>query len=358
MQPPEDLIDFDQIRLCVRDMDVRVFESTVTTGPAFVLIHGFGVSSRYFGPLAKELSQYGRVLVFDLPGFGKTDDPDHALRITGFAHVVNETIRRLEVKDPILIGHSMGTQIAVEALTRAPGLSSGAVLAAPVVNDRERRGGLLLWRFAQSAVKETTSSALASVIGFLHSGPRWLIRDFGPMRNYRIEEHLSEIDVPLTIVGATGDRIAPPDWLQDPRLALLAVCLITVWSSLGLNVVIFMAGLQNIPESVMEAAQIDGAGVARRFLNITVPMLSPIIFFQSVVAFISSLQTFDLVFVLVKNAGPDNATRTIVYHIYDLGFAKSQFGISSVASIILLALTLVITAVQFGLQKRFVHYEG
>ena len=76
-------------------------------------------------------------------------------------------------------------------------------------------------------------------------------------------------------------------------------------------------------------------------------MLSPIIFFSTVVAFISSLQTFDLVFVLVKNAGPDNGTRTIVYHIYDLGFAKSQFGLSSAASIVLLVLTLVITARQF-----------
>lgn len=148
------------------------------------------------------------------------------------------------------------------------------------------------------------------------------------------------------------------DWLGDPKLALLAVCAVTIWSSLGLNVVIFMAGLQNVSPSVLEAAEIDGAGVFARFFKVILPLLSPIIFYQSVVAFISSLQTFDLVFILVKNAGPDNATRTIVYHIYDLGFAKSQFGISSAASIILLLLTLLITAAQFAAQKRFVHYEG
>jgi len=156
-------------------------------------------------------------------------------------------------------------------------------------------------------------------------------------------------------------RVLPfgaPDWLGNPKLALLAVCLVTIWSALGLNVVIFMAGLQNVSPSVLEAAQIDGAGPVRRFFSVIMPLLSPIIFYQSVVAFISSLQTFDLVFVLVKNAGPDNATRTIVYHIYDTGFAKSQFGVSSAASIILLILTLLITAVQFGAQKRFVHYEG
>lgn len=151
--------------------------------------------------------------------------------------------------------------------------------------------------------------------------------------------------------------IIPPDWLANPYTALGAVCLVTIWASVGLNTVIFMAGLQNVSPAVLEAAQIDGAGVMTRFFRIILPMVSPVIFYQSVVAFISSLQTFDLVFVLVKNAGPDNGTRTIVYHIYDIGFQKSDFGISSAASIILLALTLIITAIQFGAQKRFVHYE-
>lgn len=151
--------------------------------------------------------------------------------------------------------------------------------------------------------------------------------------------------------------VTPPDWLANPYTALAAVCLVTIWASVGLNTVIFMAGLQNISPAVLEAAQIDGAGVLTRFFRIILPIVSPVIFYQSVVAFISSLQTFDLVFVLVKNAGPDNGTRTIVYHIYDLGFQKSQFGLSSAASIILLALTLIITAIQFGAQKRFVHYE-
>ncbi|GAA1057926.1 sugar ABC transporter permease [Agromyces luteolus] len=172
-----------------------------------------------------------------------------------------------------------------------------------------------------------------------------------------IWQQLFRADGVLSGAIATVFGVAPPDWLGDPRLALIAVCIVSIWSSLGLNVIIFLAGLQNISPSVIEAARIDGAGAWRLFRSIRLPLLSPIVFFSSIVAFISSLQTFDTVFVLTANAGPDNATRTIVYHIYDLGFGRFEFGPSSAASVILLLLTLVITAIQFGAQKKFVHYE-
>ncbi|HEU4756218.1 MAG TPA: sugar ABC transporter permease, partial [Agromyces sp.] len=172
-----------------------------------------------------------------------------------------------------------------------------------------------------------------------------------------IWQQLFRADGVLSTAISSVFGIAPPDWLNDPSLALIAVCIVSIWSSLGLNVIIFLAGLQNISPSVIEAARIDGAGAWRLFCSIRLPLLSPIVFFSSIVAFISSLQTFDTVFVLTANAGPDNATRTIVYHIYDLGFGRFEFGPSSAASVILLLLTLVITAIQFGAQKKFVHYE-
>lgn len=204
---------------------------------------------------------------------------------------------------------------------------------------------------------------MAVVLNKIKGRPFYLVLYFAPVvtstvaiamiwqQLLRPDGHLSNIILKLTGVG-------PIEWLGDPILALLAVCVVTIWSSLGLNIVIFMAGLQSISPSVLEAASIDGAGTVQRFFKITLPLLSPIIFYQTVIAFISSLQTFDLVYVLVKNAGPDNGTRTIVYHIYDLGFAKSQFGLSSAASVILLVLTLIITGIQFGAQKKFVHYES
>ncbi|HEY0189371.1 MAG TPA: sugar ABC transporter permease [Cellulomonas sp.] len=173
-----------------------------------------------------------------------------------------------------------------------------------------------------------------------------------------IWQQLLRTDGWLSRVVAAVLRIDPPDWLNDPHLALAALCVVTIWSALGLNVVIFLAGLQNISPSVLEAAAIDGAGTMRRFWSVTMPLLSPTVFLQSVIAFISSLQAFDLVFVLVKDAGPDNATRTIVYHIYDLGFRQSQLGLSAAAAVFLLLLSVIVTAMQFGVEKRFVHYDG
>lgn len=152
-------------------------------------------------------------------------------------------------------------------------------------------------------------------------------------------------------------RVDHIDWLQEPTYALIALCAIIVWSSMGLNIVIFMAGLESINTSVIEAAKVDGAGPFAIFWRIKFPLLSPVVFFSTVVAFISSMQTFDAVYVLTSNAGPDNALRTVVYHIYDYGFGQFRFGPSSAAAVLLLVLTLVVTLMQFGAQKKFVHYE-
>lgn len=153
-------------------------------------------------------------------------------------------------------------------------------------------------------------------------------------------------------------RITPPDWLNDPHLVLIAVSMVAIWSSLGLNVLIFLAGMANISPAVYEAARVDGAGPVRQFFSIRIPLLSPTIFFSTVIAVISSFQTFDTVFILTKNGGPDQSARTIVYHIYDTGFQHQAFGPSSAAAVLLLVLTLVVTLIQFALQKRFVHYES
>ena len=236
---------------------------------------------------------------------------------------------RQELTDP-LFGRAILNTLLIALITVPIGLGLAVVIAVALENLRTRTLYLVL--FFSPVI--TSSIAVAMI---------W--------------QQLFRKDGILSHVIAAVFHVPAPDWLGDPHLALIAVCIVTIWSSLGLNVVIFLAGLQNISPSVIEAARLDGAGAISLFLRVRLPLLSPVIFFSTVIAFISSLQTFDIVFVLVANAGPDNATRTIVYHIYDLGFGKTEFGVASAASIILLIITLVITAIQFGAQKRFVHYE-
>ncbi|MDT3766883.1 sugar ABC transporter permease [Gleimia hominis] len=204
---------------------------------------------------------------------------------------------------------------------------------------------------------------IAVLINRLQHKTTYMILFFAPVVTSAVAvaliwQQLLRQDGLLSTIISRLFRTTPPDWLNDPRLTLLAVCAVTIWSSLGLNVVIFQAGLQNVSPTVLEAAKIDGAGNLRIFYSVILPILSPTIFFQSVIAFISSLQTFDIVFVLVKNAGPDNATRTIVYHIYDIGIQKGQMGLSSAAAIFLLILSVLITIMQFGFEKKWVHYDN
>ncbi len=208
----------------------------------------------------------------------------------------------------------------------------------------------------------TFSVIIAVALEKLKTRTLYLVLFFAPVVTSTVAvamiwQQMLRADGVLSDVISKTFGISPPDWLGDPTLALISVCIVSIWASMGLNVIIFLAGLSNISASVIEAARIDGAGAFTLFWRIRMPLLSPIIFFSSVIAFISSLQTFDVVFVLTAKGGPDNATRTIVYHIYDLGFGRFEFGPSSAAAIILLAITLVITAIQFGAQKKFVHYE-
>jgi multiple sugar transport system permease protein len=173
-----------------------------------------------------------------------------------------------------------------------------------------------------------------------------------------IWQQLFRVDGAISQLLALLPGVEPIDWLGDPTFTLIAVCVVIIWSSLGLNVLIFLAGIQTIPPAVLEAARVDGSGFWTTLLRVKVPILTPTIFFATVVAAISSLQTFDSVFVLTGDGGPQDASRTIVLHVFDLGFQRFELGVSSAAAMILLAMTLVVTLGQFAGQKRFVHYDS
>jgi len=151
------------------------------------------------------------------------------------------------------------------------------------------------------------------------------------------------------------DRV---NWLTDPDLALTAVCATTVWMNLGYNVLVLSAGVGTIPTEVTEAARLDGAtgfALARR---ITIPLLSPQLFFLVVVSTIHALQSFGQIHILTKG-GPDRATTTLVYSIYSEAFAygSSDFGTASAQAIVLLVIVLACTFVQFRVLERRVHYR-
>ena len=148
-----------------------------------------------------------------------------------------------------------------------------------------------------------------------------------------------------------------PNWLSDPATAIYAVGIVSIWSSLGYNMVLLLAGMQSIPGEFYEAASIDGAGKWRQFFGITMPLLTPTTFFVTVITVINALQAFDLVFLMIGKTNPAlEKSRTVVYLFYEKGFVESQGGYAAAIAFVLLAVILVFTAVQFRMQRRWVHY--
>lgn len=145
----------------------------------------------------------------------------------------------------------------------------------------------------------------------------------------------------------------PVVWLQDPDTALLAVSLTTVWQNLGVTFLIMIAGLQSIPDELYESARIDGAGGWSRFVNITVPLLSPTLLFATVVLTISASQSFGQIDLLTQG-GPFGRTNVIVYSIFD--DAVSDPGRAAATAVVLFGIILVLTLVQFRFLERRVFY--
>ncbi len=147
-----------------------------------------------------------------------------------------------------------------------------------------------------------------------------------------------------------------PNWLVDNRLVMPSIAVIGIWQGLGYSMVIFLAGLANVPVSVKEAAMIDGANKWQIFRNVTLPLLSPTTFFLTITALIGSFQVFDTAFVMT-GGGPGKASYTMVFHVYQLAFVDFTFGKSAAAAMILFAIILALTIFQLYAQKRWVHYE-
>jgi multiple sugar transport system permease protein len=145
------------------------------------------------------------------------------------------------------------------------------------------------------------------------------------------------------------------NWLGSTEWAMPAVILMSSWKSAGYYAVIFLAGLQGIPQHLYEAADIDGANSWQKFWKITLPLLSPTMFFVLVISIIQAFQVFGQIFIMTRG-GPANATSTIVYFIYNSAFVWFRMGYAAAASWVLFAIIFLITIVQTRWQRRWVHY--
>jgi sn-glycerol 3-phosphate transport system permease protein len=145
-------------------------------------------------------------------------------------------------------------------------------------------------------------------------------------------------------------------WVTSDKTALFSVSLVSVWLQLGLNTVIMLAGMQGIPDDYYEAALIDGAGFWQSFRHVTLPLLSPTIFFLIVVDTLAAFQTFTQFNVLTRG-GPANATNTIVYSLYREFYFNGNYGYASAQAMILMLIMLIFTILQFGVLERRVHYQ-
>lgn len=147
-------------------------------------------------------------------------------------------------------------------------------------------------------------------------------------------------------------------WVSDPNIAVYSVAVIGVWSILGYNMVLFLSGLQEIPGDYYEAAQIDGATGIKSFFHITVPLLSPTIFFVLVTRVIGALQVFDLMYMVMDKSNPAlGKTQSLVYLFYKYAFINKNMGYGATIVVLLLVLTMIVTVFQMIGQKKWVFYN-
>lgn len=151
--------------------------------------------------------------------------------------------------------------------------------------------------------------------------------------------------------------ISPVPWTTSSRWVLRSIVLVNIWKTFGFNLVIFLAGLQNIPRHFYEASEIDGANFGQKFWHITIPLLTPTIFFALVIEMLHAVQLFDTAYVLTQG-GPGDASRPIVMYMYETGFQVFKMGYASAVAVMLFAVVMLLTLLQMRVSRAWVYYMG
>lgn len=166
----------------------------------------------------------------------------------------------------------------------------------------------------------------------------------------------SEFGLLNHLLKAVG--LGPVNWISNPDIALVSIAVVGIWSVIGYNMVLFLAGLQEIPGDYYEAAEIDGAGPVRQFLNITLPLISPTMFFVTTTRVIAAMQVFDVIYMMIDRTNPAlPRTQSLVYLFYKYSFIEGDQGYGSAIVVLLLLIIMVLTVIQNAAQKKWVNYN-
>ena len=238
---------------------------------------------------------------------------------------------RLFAKDPLFWKALWNT--ATYTLFAVPLGLTGSLLLAVLLNRKVR--GLALYR---------TLYYIPSLVPAVATALLW---------NWVFNANFGILNNTLRSAGISN----PPAWLQDPAWALPAFIIMSLWGIGGGRMIIFLAGLQGISDSYYEAAELDGAGTWSQFRHITLPMLTPMIFFNMVLGIVGSFQVFTTAYIMT-GGGPANATLFYVLYLFRQAFEEFRMGYASAMAWVLFLILLAFTAIQFWQAKRWVYYEG
>lgn len=167
-----------------------------------------------------------------------------------------------------------------------------------------------------------------------------------------LDPHLGPLSALYGRLGVEG-----PAWLEKPRLALAAIVQVGAWKEIGIATVFFLAGLQGLPRDCYEAARLDGSGPLATLRHVTLPLMTPVIFFLMVSGFIAATKAFEAVAIMTQGGPVPPDSSTYVYHLYRLAFRDFEAGYASAFAMVFLALTVLATLLQFRLARSWVHYE-
>ncbi|HQY99405.1 MAG TPA: alpha/beta hydrolase [Propionicimonas sp.] len=186
------------------------------SGPDFVLVHGIGVSARSYGPTAVALAQHGDVYLLDLPGYGRSPRPDHDLSIAGHAQVVGDFLTDRELDHPVVVGHSMGTQVVVEMAAEYPDQLDHIALIAPVIVPSARTVPKVAGLFLQNAVKEPPQVGLMAVYDYLvRAGVPYMMQQTKHLLGNHLEEVAPRVDAKTLVICGEDDAIVPIEWGRE-----------------------------------------------------------------------------------------------------------------------------------------------